>query len=222
MNRRDRARASRQRMLVGAAELFDAHGFHGVAIADLIAHCELPETSVYFHFPSMDAVGVALVELQHEQWQQLLDEAANRHQAGEVSALEVVVAVSLAVARRLRDDVVSRAGVRLAQEGGPADLAIADPFAAWTEQTTGLLAAAQADGTVAATVDPAAAARALVDACYGVGQLAALRRPGGAGPAVDVEQRLDELWSLLLGGVCPASTDVGEVVAHGHVLADKL
>jgi AcrR family transcriptional regulator len=222
MNRRDRARESRRRLLVGAAELFDVHGFNGVVIGDLIDHSGIPETSIYFQFPTMDAVGVALVQLQGEQWQQLIDEASERHQQGKVSALEVVVAVSFAVARRLRDDVVSRAGVRLVQEGGPTDRVLPDPFAAWKAQTTALLGAAREEGAVSPNVDPVAAARVLVDACYGVGHLAATRHPGTAGAPVDVEQRLTTLWELLLGGLCPASTNIGEVVAHAHLLADEL
>ncbi len=205
-------------MLVGAAELIDARGYHGVSMAEIIQTVGAPETSVYFHFPTLDAVATGLVELQYEQWRQVVDEAAQRLEAGKFP-LEVAVALSFVFARRLRDDLVSRAGVRLAQEAGALRSGRPDPFDLWTGQTATLLAAARDAGDLAPSVDPDAAARAVVGACYGATRLAVATDGVPAG-GLAVEGRLGDLWALLLGGLAPATARPAEVVAHGRELAD--
>jgi AcrR family transcriptional regulator len=187
-------------------------------MTDIIEASGLPEASVYFHFPTVEAVALALVESQAQRWSQLVDAAAQRHEQGRVSALEAIVGISFAMVRHLRDDVLSRAGVRLAHEGRPLDTALPDPFAAWTAQTAALLDVARAEGAVGGDPDTAVVSEVLVFACYGVHQVT-----GPAGErATEVQLRLAELWRLLLGGLCPASTDIDRVVTRGRRLAKEL
>jgi len=46
----------RDQILATAAELFAAHGFHGVSVADLGAACGISGPALYKHFPSKQAV----------------------------------------------------------------------------------------------------------------------------------------------------------------------
>lgn len=46
----------RDQILTTAAELFAAHGFHGVSVADLGAACGISGPALYKHFPSKQAV----------------------------------------------------------------------------------------------------------------------------------------------------------------------
>jgi len=46
----------RDQILVTAAELFAARGFHGVSVADLGAACGISGPALYKHFPSKDAM----------------------------------------------------------------------------------------------------------------------------------------------------------------------
>lgn len=46
----------RDQILATAAELFAAHGYHGVSVADLGAACGISGPALYKHFPSKQAV----------------------------------------------------------------------------------------------------------------------------------------------------------------------
>jgi AcrR family transcriptional regulator len=83
------AGSRREQILVTAAELFAARGFHGVSVADLGAACGISGPALYKHFASKDAVlAEMLVSISHE----LLDVASARA-AGADGARAAVVAL---------------------------------------------------------------------------------------------------------------------------------
>ena len=217
MNRQDRARETRGRLLVSAAELFDVHGFTGTGMAELIERSGLSTPAYYFQFPSKEVVARELMTLQQEQWQPLLAGAVALREADRRSALDLIVGVSFLVGRRFRDDVVTRAGARLAQERAAIETELPDPFTPWLDQVTDLLILAQKEQTVSISVDAPAAGRLIVATCVGIQQVSSMRTQ-----YADIEERIAEAWPLLLGGLCRAEVDVAAAVHAGRALADQL
>lgn len=54
--------AGRERILKAAAELFAERGFHGVSISDVAEAAGLVKSAIYHHFPSKEALYVAVLD----------------------------------------------------------------------------------------------------------------------------------------------------------------
>lgn len=217
MNRQDRARESRRRLLVAAAELFDERGFTGTDMRELIDRSGLPDTAVYFQFPTKESVARELMTMQQELWRPMVVEARQVRDSGPLTALDVIIGVSFLVARRFRDDVVTRAGARLSQERASIEPDMPGPFEVWIDQVAELLALAQAEGSVIVTADPVTVARVIVASCYGIQQMSAI-----SAHFEDIEERVAEMWPLLLGGVCQPKVNIAVTVRRARVLADRI
>lgn len=192
---REGADATRWSLLVAAAELFDAHGYTGTSISAVSRRCGLTSGAVYFHYANKQSLARAVIEEHFASWPALIRRAAHSP-AGCV--LDRIVNLSYEVAAAFRDDIVVRAGGRLWLERRTINVALPPPFSGWIETLTGLLDAARADGSVAAHVDPRAAAGVLVCAFFGTHTVS---------DALDerqhIERHLTDLWLHLLPGLAP-------------------
>jgi AcrR family transcriptional regulator len=204
-----RARTTRRSLLEAAAQLFDERGYCGTSISDISTLSGRTSGSIYFHYASKEKLALAVVEGHFATWPELI----GRYRQPGVPALERLIALSFAVARAFRDDVVVRAGARLWMERKAIDAPLPPPFVGWIGTVTELLEEARADGSYTAAIDPASAADGVVCAFFGVHTVSDAL-DGRAG----IEDRLYGLWLLLLPGLRPgadAAAVLDRVLATG-------
>ncbi|MFF9074719.1 ScbR family autoregulator-binding transcription factor [Streptomyces sp. NPDC014735] len=203
----DRARTTRRSLLESAAQLFVERGYAGTSVNDICARSGRTSGAVYFHYSSKEKLALAVVRDRFAAWPQL----SAYYTAPDVPPLERLVVLSFEIARVLCQDVVARAGARLWAERRSIDAVVPTPFAAWTAAATRLLADARSRGELAAGVEPAGAAPALVCAFFGLYSLS-----GDGTPREDeFVSRLDQWWRLVLNAL-QARPDPGALIASAR------
>ena len=188
------ARAVETRALIirAAADVFAAYGYGGTSMADICQAAGMTKGALYFHFASKEALALAIIDAQHERAMTLDDEPLNETAPG----LEVLMRMSVGLAVQLRDDPVSRAGIRLTLEASSLTTPVVTPYEEWIAACDLMLRRAIVDGDVRPDTDAAAAARFVSPAFTGV-QLVSEVLTGRQ----DLVQRVAEMWSFLLPGL---------------------
>ncbi len=192
MAMQQRAVLTRGRVLIAAAEVFARPGFLGASMNDIVEAAGVTKGAVYFHFPSKEALAVAIVEEQFAQWPPLVA-AIIEHSP---DALTSVVALTYEVGSRFRDDVLTTAGVRLSFERELVNAAMPTPFVGWVGILQELFTRARREGTLRAGLQAAPTARALVGGFFGIQHVSEILTN-----RTDLESRLDEFWKVFLVGV---------------------
>ena len=196
MTQQARAVETRAVIIRAAADVFGAVGYGGASMADICVAAGLTKGALYFHFVSKEALALAVIDAQHERAIGLGDELLHSEQPG----LHVLLQMTFELGKQVRDDPVSRAGIRLTMESSNLSTPVVTPYEDWIAACTVLLRRAIRDGDVRADVDVAAAARFISPAFTGV-QVVSGVLTGRA----DLMQRIVEMWSFVLPGlVVPA------------------
>ncbi|QEU91242.1 ScbR family autoregulator-binding transcription factor [Streptomyces kanamyceticus] len=162
--RQDRSARTKAVILDVASELFATRGFRHTSVKDIAEAVEMTKGAVYFHYPTKEALAVAVVEGHYAYWPRLLEDVQKR----ELPPLETALAMLDGAALAFRDNVVVRGGARLQIERPHIDAELPTPYVDWTELLRSLLSDAYDKGQLASDVDPGAAARSLVSAFFGV------------------------------------------------------
>ncbi|MFL6164410.1 MAG: ScbR family autoregulator-binding transcription factor [Jatrophihabitantaceae bacterium] len=183
---------TRARVLSAAAEVFARTGFLAASMNDIVDQAGVTKGAVYFHFPSKEALAVAIVEEQFQQWPAVV-ETLIKHSP---NALVSIVALTYEVGSRFRDDVLVTAGIRLSFERGLVNADMPTPFVGWIAQLQAMFARARRDGLLRPGVMPMPAARALVGSFFGVQHVSDVLTS-----REDLETRLDEFWRIFLAGI---------------------
>jgi len=187
-----RAVLTRARVLTAAAEVFARTGFLAASMNDIVDQAGVTKGAVYFHFPSKEALAVAIVEEQFQQWPPLVA-ALTAHSP---NPLVSIVALTYEVGSRFRDDVLVTAGIRLSFERELVNADMPTPFVGWVSQLQAMFARARREGLLRPGVMPMPAARALVGSFFGVQHVSEILTG-----RQDLESRLDEFWRIFLAGV---------------------
>ena len=192
--KQERAKRTREQILAAAARTFEEVGYTAARLEDIARDAQVTKGALYFHFRSKADLALAVLEAHHARWGEIAREVSGYG----ADPLTTVVALSFAVGANFRSNQIARAGVRLGNEHRAIDVELPTPFVGWVSRLTELLEAARTQGLLAAGVDAAAAARAIVAAYFGAQEMSA-RLAGGR----DLARRLREWWQLFL----PALTD---------------
>ena len=87
VNRRERERAFRVRLMLEAAEgVFAAHGFDGSSIEEIAGRAEVAIATLYKHFGSKEAIFAALVEHRQDEFLREIEAFARR---GDTAAVQL-------------------------------------------------------------------------------------------------------------------------------------
>lgn len=192
MPQQARAVETRAAIIRGAAAAFEQRGYGSTSLAQVSAAAGVTKGALYFHFDSKEALAVAIIDAQHEQsasaGRQLLDD--------HVPGLRALVSMSYELARQLRDELIVSAGVRLTIEAVNFRTPVSAPYLDWIFACEEFLRRGIAEGDVNPAVDVAAAARFFTAGFTGVQVVSDVltRRD-------DIDQRLTEMWALLLPGL---------------------
>ncbi|BFV58294.1 ScbR family autoregulator-binding transcription factor [Kitasatospora sp. CMC57] len=190
MPRQERAQRTRQLLIEAASASFDQAGFAMTGLNDVIRPTGISKGALYFHFGSKEQLAEAVMAESRAGLREAIRSA--RHSSD--CPLQYLIDLSHGLARRLAEDVVFRAGLRLTDDGALGEELRPNPHPRWALMIGRLL-------------DRAAARQGLRPE-VGTDESAALLAAVGAG--VESLARRDPDWlsprmiSLLWQAVLPA------------------
>ncbi|MGY0496994.1 ScbR family autoregulator-binding transcription factor [Nocardia sp. FBN12] len=195
MVQQDRALATRQQIVRGAASTFDTEGFAGASMGMIVEQSGTTRGALHFHFRTKEELARAVIEEQHCRSIAAVENIDRCNSP----AVEQIVMLCHEMARQIVTDPIVRAGIRLTLEltsaRGPVD-----PYRSWIEACEMLVERARNQGDILDSVSSQSLSRFVISAFTGV-QLVSLVLTGRE----DLELRVDDMWSLLLPGIMPAS-----------------
>lgn len=188
----ERGETTRRNILEAAALAFAERGYAGASLNDVISRSRVTKGGFYFHFPSKEALALAVLRYKQEQWAGKVMAAAMRHP----TAIDQLVAMPNALVDLYEQDPSARCLQRLCLElSEDPELApeMATQFTAWIELTAALIRAAQKQGSLRTDVDPDAAAEAAVAAFVGLEEMSTVTSRGK-----DLRERVERFVRLYL------------------------
>ncbi|MER5740956.1 ScbR family autoregulator-binding transcription factor [Streptomyces sp. NPDC002262] len=192
MSKQERAARTRDALIRSAAELFERRGYEQARLAEISAGAGVSSGALHFHFESKAAVAQAV----ENEACRSLRRTARATQAQRTDTLQALVDTSHALARLLRQDVVTRAGYRLNCDAvGRPELNLRQE---WQSCVQALLSHAADEGELAEGVSQRDATTVLVAATTG---LEVLSRHDGVWLS---GASLTGLWRLLLPRIAAA------------------
>lgn len=185
-----RAMATRAKVLVEAAAVFDASGFTAASITDVISASNLTKGALFYHFSSKSDIAQHLVR----HWLGAVTTAFSAAATtGEPSSAQLR-AVFLDLANKIENDVQLRAGMKLALE--PAVEGAHQAYRQWVDATSDVVEGGIADATLD---DSGLGHRLAWNLCAGfagaVNAIPALRED------LDLPARVDDLLAVHLAAV---------------------
>ncbi|WP_316523415.1 ScbR family autoregulator-binding transcription factor [Kitasatospora brasiliensis] len=189
MARQARALATRQAVLIAAAEVFDERGYAAATMSEILDRAGVTKGALYFHFPSKEQLALAVIIEGQGAWIMGWEPASD-------SAVQNLIDLGYAFARALQSDPLVRGSIRLTIEHGSFTLPQTAAYQGWMDTARELLERAREAGDLHPGVDLTAAAGVITGAVTGIqlsSQVLADRK--------DLIQRMSDLWTLLLPGL---------------------
>jgi TetR/AcrR family transcriptional regulator, transcriptional repressor for nem operon len=168
-----RADTTRERLIAAASRQFARRSYSMVSLDDILAEAELTKGAMYFHFPSKQALALAIVDDLAEIGRAAVTELLARKMSG----LETLI--DLAYFRAVQDthNEVARAGVRLLDTLDNTTLLPSAMWQSWIEFVTTLIQKAVTEGDVVDHHDPEDIAKMLVALWVGIRRISDLDQP---------------------------------------------
>lgn len=193
----DRAKATREAILEGAAVVFEEHGYGSASLTQVSEAAQVTKGALYFHFQSKEELARAVIEEQHRVG---LEHSA-AVLAGNHSGLTTMILMCRAFGLQLINEPVVKAGIRLTFEAETFGQPVRGPYEDWIAVMEQLVIQGKEENQIRPTVDPAVLARYVVASFTGV-QMVSDVLTGRA----DLMQRIEEMWALLLPGIMHADS----------------
>lgn len=188
----DRAKATRDAILAGAASVFEELGYGRASLSQVAERAGVTKGALYFHFPSKEDLARAVIAEQHGYVS--ADNSAVL-QLG-LPPLESMVVLCRRFAENLLQAPIVRAGTRLTLEASIFHEDVRQPYDDWIEVMARLACQAQEQGQIRAEVDTPAFGRLVVSALVGVQITSAVLTARS-----DLLERVEQMWTLMLPGV---------------------
>jgi AcrR family transcriptional regulator len=185
-----RADTTRQRLIAAASRQFAHHAYSMVSLDDILADAELTKGAMYFHFPSKQALAVAIIDELTEMSRAAVVESLARKMSGLETLIDLVFQLAV---QDIQYDV-ARAGVRLLET---LDNTTPLPPALWQSRfkfVITLIERALTEGDIIDQPDPEDIAKMVVALWEGVRKISNLDQP---------EHYLDNLqkaWTIVVPG----------------------
>ncbi|MFE1547821.1 ScbR family autoregulator-binding transcription factor [Streptomyces sp. NPDC058718] len=206
MAQQERAIATRRRLLMGAAEVFDERGYAAASINEIQARSGVKKGAMYFHFKSKEEIAQGVMASQ-------LEVALESHSLSS-SPMQQVIDLTHELAHRLRTDTLFRASIRLTVEQGTFQPHDTDVYDWWLRAFTRDLARAQGAGELREELSPEDVAASVVGSFTGIQMLSHVtcdRR--------DLRHRLTSWWQQILPGLTTPDAAVRALPAGSPELA---
>ncbi|WP_437109527.1 ScbR family autoregulator-binding transcription factor [Streptomyces sp. enrichment culture] len=189
MARQERSERTMERLVVAAADQFAAQGFVKASLADVSRSAGVTKGALFFHFSTKDELADAVLT----RAQDVLDTMVEELSDAEPASLQVVVDVTHALNRLLRDNAFVRASVRITRERMSGRSAPLDFYSLWLGRLWKLLDEARLKGELGRSVADASARTMVTAAVSGVETLTWMQVS-----RTETEKWLIDLWKLVL------------------------
>lgn len=188
----DRAKATREAIIAGAAAVFEENGYGSASLTQVSDAAGVTKGALYFHFASKEDLAKAVIEEQHR----IVVAESESILAEQRTALPTMILMCRAFGLKLIHEPVVRAGIRLTLEGSAFGHRVRGPYEDWITTMEQLTDQGKKELQIRASVAPAAFARFLVASFTGVQMVS-----GVLTERADVMQRIEEMWAILLPGI---------------------
>jgi AcrR family transcriptional regulator len=209
----ERAVLTREQLLNAAAAEIHRVGFRDATISTITEAAGISPGAVYFHFRSKEDIARALIERQHRAIRAAAEEILQR---ANQPALVAMMLVCHELARRLVDDPLIRAGIRLTIDRSTYEAPVKEPYRDWLNTFTDLASQAERAGETTGAVPPAMLAHFIVPAFAGV-QLVSETFTGRA----DLVSRIHEMWRVLILAIVPPARQSSVFDAAARIFIDN-
>ncbi|MGH3556576.1 ScbR family autoregulator-binding transcription factor [Mycobacterium sp.] len=183
-----RADTTRHRLIAAASRQFARHAYSMVSLDDILTEAELTKGAMYFHFPSKQALALAIIDDLTEMSRAAVTELLARRMSG----LETVIDLFYLLAVQDTQHEVAQAGARLLETLDNTTALPTTLWQSWIEFVTTLIQNAVADGDVVDHADPEDTAKMLVALWVGMRRISDLDQPEG------YLDNLQRAWILVL------------------------
>jgi TetR/AcrR family transcriptional regulator, transcriptional repressor for nem operon len=208
-----RAGTTRQRLIAAASRQFARRSYSMVSLDDILAEAELTKGAMYFHFPSKQALALAIIDDLSEMSRTAVTELL----AHRMSGLETLVDFFYLRAVQDTQYELARAGVRLLETLDDTTAVPSTLWQSWIEFVTTLTQKAIAEGDFINQYDPEDIAKILVALWVGMRRISDPEKP---------ELYLDNLQKALILTL-PSFTDPDRIgyftqfIKRRHTVAVK-
>lgn len=193
----NRARATREAIIAGAARVFEDHDYGTSSIALVADAAQVTKGALYFHFKSKEELANAVVDAQHA----ISVGTAESILAEGGSSLRTMIRLCMAFGSQLTTDPVVRAGIRLTLEASAFGQDVRGPYEDWSVTMSALAGRGVAAGELRDSLDPEALGQYIVASFTGV-QLVSNVLTGRE----DLMIRIRQMWEILLPGIMHADS----------------
>lgn len=196
MVRQERAEATRDSVLRGAAGVFLRLGYANASLSEIIAESQVTKGALYFHFGSKEELARAVIDEGSARFDAKCELWLDRR----TPALESLIGISSVIVDIGAHDAMVRATFRLLVEigdyrgSGPATLDV------WLDIYRELASRAADEGDLRSDSDSADIARFLLEVASGVRLMAA-----ATGTVRELSDSMKASWNLILPIVVPES-----------------
>jgi TetR/AcrR family transcriptional regulator, transcriptional repressor for nem operon len=183
-----RAGNTRHRLIAAASRQFAHRPYSVVSLDDILAEAELTKGAMYFHFPSKQALALAIIDDLSEMSNAAITELLARKMSG----LETLIDLVYLLAVQDHQHEVARAGGRLLESLDNTTDMPTTLWQSWIDFVSTLIQKAITEGDVNEDRDPVDVAKMLVALMVGIRRVSEPDQP---------EQHLDNLqrvWILAL------------------------
>ncbi|MFF8972855.1 ScbR family autoregulator-binding transcription factor [Streptomyces sp. NPDC014995] len=177
---------TRGAILEAAAEVFAQHGYHGASIAQILERAHVTRGALYFHFSSKEELVQGIFAQQ----------VTEQGYPPRTYKLQELVDEAMALACRLPQEMMLRAGAKLAMEPQLQELMDDGPWEAWAQRFAEVVAVAKTHGEVYPHVVPDDLGHFLVSSWIGA-QVVSEMTSGWK----DLEQRISMIFGYTLPSI---------------------
>jgi TetR/AcrR family transcriptional regulator, transcriptional repressor for nem operon len=168
-----RADTTRQRLIAAASRQFAHRPYSMVSLDDILVEAGLTKGAMYFHFPSKQALALAIIDDLAEAGRAAVTELLARKMSG----LETLIDLVFVIAVQDTQHEVTRAGVRLLETLDSTTALPPALWQSWMEFVATLIQKAVTEGDVIDQHDPEDIAKMLVALWAGVRRISDLDQP---------------------------------------------
>ena len=201
----ERREETRRQILDAAAAAFAKDGYAATSLNDVIRHSELTKGAFYFHFPSKEALALAVVDDLRDSWSSMATHAVNREKPAPEQAREMAALVVEAYSGNSHFRALGRLVPELVATRPDLAAELQATLFMWIDFIEAIVARGQSDGAFRTDLGSRQIAETIFGAFNGVEELSELTS-GGA----DLRGRVDTLWRLLEDGMATRQPTEGK------------
>ena len=192
----ERSEGTRRQILDAAAAAFSRDGYAATSLNDVIRQSELTKGAFYFHFPSKEALALAVVDDLRDQWASTVNQAVDVEKPAPEQARQMADYVVHAYSGNTNFRALGRLVPELVATRPDLAPELQASLFMWIDFIEAIVSRGQADGVFRTDLAARETAETIFGAFNGVEEFSELTS-GGA----DLQQRIDSLWRLIESGL---------------------